>query len=275
MDGYCARKDFQFFYRGDKICTQTQSKIFRDGTFQIENVLFKHWQENCCAKKLGVCDCKHKGSLLCLAYMQHYSKFGTRLLDFSRDPYVALRFACGKEGDNCRKKVTIYATKSFKLGDKSQEVEERMMELVNGDCERYSQNKYMAEDYFIEVDKTFPRIERQDGLFLFMGNRARLDDQRSTYSYKVTHELSPWIGRGNAKKYEGYVGVLNISPCAVAQIRDELDNWQDENGIRKYNIDYLMGNKSKTEEHCEKCPIAKTELKCGIKDAQNEKDKRL
>lgn len=236
---------FKYFYRGDKFCTPVQSKVFRYGNLKNENTMFQKWQDQCYAREIGVCNCEHKGSLHCLAYMQHYKECGTRLLDFTRDPLVALRFACGKEGEDCRKKVTIYVTESIKI-DEELEIEESLMKLVCSDYEISCKdmNEHMGKDYFIEVDETFPRIKHQKGLFLFMGNRKDTLETDSNYDYKVKHELS-YNGRG--KEYKGYVGVLNISPCAVKRIREELDS------LKKYQMDYLMNEQQKAE--CEECIV--------------------
>lgn len=237
--------EFKYFYRGDKFCTPVQSKVFRYGNLKNENIMFQKWQEQCYAKEIKVCNCKHKGSLCCLAYMQHYNECGTRLLDFTRDPLVALRFACGKEGEDCRKKVTIYVTESIKIDEKPG-IGKSLMKLVCSDYEMNcgDKNEHIGKDYFIEVDKTFPRIEQQDGLFLFMGNRKDTVETDPEYKHKVEHELS-YNGRG--KEYKGYVGVLNISPSAVKGIREELES--DE----KYKMDYLMSEQQETESEREEC----------------------
>lgn len=240
--------EFKYFYRGDKFCTPVQSKLFRYGNMKYENIMFQRWQEQCYARKIGVCNCKHKRSLSCLAYMQHYDDCGTRLLDFTRKPLVALRFACGKEGEDCRKKVTIYVTESIKIDEKPEipEIEESLIELVCSDYEIScgDKNEHIGKDHFIEVDADFPRIKQQDGLFLFMGNRKDTFETNPKYKHKVKHELS-YNGRG--EEYKGYVGVLNISPSAVKGIREELES--DE----KYKMDYLMSEQQETESEREEC----------------------
>lgn len=237
--------EFKYFYRGDKFCTPVQSKVFRYGNLKNENTMFQRWQDQCYASEIGVCNCEHKGLLHCLAYMQHYDECGTRLLDFTRDPLVALRFACGKEGEDCRKKVTIYVTESIKI-DKKTEIEESLMKLVCSDYEIScgDRNEHMSKDYFIEVDADFPRIKQQDGLFLFMGNREDTFETNPKHNHKVKHELS-YNGRG--KEYKGYVGVLNISPSAVKEIRKELES------KKNYKMDYLMSEQQETESEREEC----------------------
>jgi len=97
--------------------------------------------------------------------------------------------------------------------------------------------KVLAHDYFIEALQDFPRIQRQKGIFLFMGNLTNTQMLSREIigkccDHKVKHELSPTVGRG--EEYEGYVGVLRISQNSISQIRDELE--QSAN----YNINYLM-----------------------------------
>ena len=242
---------FKCFYRGDKFCTPTQSKIFRDDIFEIEDSLFRLWQDNCCAKKLGICQCKPQdmGSLLCLAYMQHYCDIGTRLLDFSKDPKIALRFACGDKEKNCsgcRKKVTIYVVESIGV-EEHPEIENSFIKLVtSGNANRFL-DEYNKKDYFIEMNQNFPRIERQNGLFLFMGNRSSDNNERQNHSTKIKHELSQSDGRGSS--YKGYVGVLNIAASAIDEIRTELDK------INEYNIKYLMEGQLEDKGKCAECPI--------------------
>ncbi|MPN14815.1 hypothetical protein SDC9_162144 [bioreactor metagenome] len=171
--------------------------------------------------------------------MQHYLG-NTRLLDFTKDPKVALRFACGSEGDNCRKKVTLYNTSYIKSDDLEQkEVLDTFISLIESDKKipklYGSQLKYLKKDYFVEVPLDFPRIKRQDGLFLLMGNFTTADlinREPKDHKEKVKHELSPTVGRGD--EYEGYVGVLSVSPHSVAQIRNELEQ------TVSYQMDYLM-----------------------------------
>lgn len=42
------------------------------------------------------------------------------------------------------------------------------------------------------------------------------------------------LNNGRGKEYKGYVGVLNISPSAVKEIRKELES------KKNYKMDYLM-----------------------------------
>jgi len=183
--------------------------------------------------------------IISIAYMQHYAG-NTRLLDFTEDPTVALRFACGKAEISpyeCPRKVTIYNTKCIEYHEpQAKRTLQAFMELISSDNQEEikriieKNGEVLKKDYFVEMPKTFPRIEKQNGLFLLMGNfttgeliSGKQDFNRTN---KVKHELSPTIGRGC--QYEGFVGVLRISPCAVAKIRDELEH------TTCYRMDYLM-----------------------------------
>ena len=41
---------YKYFYRGDKYCVPTQSKLFRNNQLESENKMFEEWQNHCCAK---------------------------------------------------------------------------------------------------------------------------------------------------------------------------------------------------------------------------------
>ena len=235
--------NFYFFYRGDRECMPTQSNLFRRKLLLEEKQLFAKWRNECTAKKAGKCAGDYCGKLMCLAQMQHYEA-NTRLLDFTTDPLVALRFACGRDGENCRKKVTIYCTGQIDLTQSCQqnnEIEAAMMQLVTSDIPPADMGAILSQDIFIKVHQSFGRIARQKGLFLFMGNHYH-GDYNSKYikDKKIAHELSSTEGRG--KLYPGYVGVLNIAASAVEKIRDELEK------VEAYQMDYLMDKKTEEEE---------------------------
>lgn len=96
------QKKMKPYYRGDRHCARVQSNLFRKGYLSQESLNFAKWKE-ANEKKLSDDDFEN------LMRMQHESN-DTRLLDFTTDPLVALRFACGYPGENCRKKVTVFAT---------------------------------------------------------------------------------------------------------------------------------------------------------------------
>lgn len=232
--------DWRFFYRGDRYCAKVQSNFFRYGNIDDEAENFRKWLER---RKDCVTNCYETEALFeQLALMQHYQS-NTRLLDFSEDPKVALRFACGKTGDDCRKKVTIYNTDYISLKDpKRDSILSSFLELVKhkegkADPNFFEKNReVLSKDYFVEMESDFPRIKRQKSLFLLMGNFPTVfwDGNDCPYDNekKVKHELSPTIGRG--ENYEGYVGVLSISPDCVSSIRKELEQ------TTCYRMDYLM-----------------------------------
>lgn len=242
-------KDWKTFYRGDRYCTQTQSKLFRYGELADEADIFKNWKET----NRTICE-KYPDEFMQLAYMQH-EKGNTRLLDFTEDPLVALRFACGDEDEKekCRKKVTIYMTTCIDYDPQNPKPEEAeviksYMRLVKSGLDlNYIENDKEAwmHDTFVRVPKCFPRIRQQAGLFLIMGNFTTselIEGKPQTHPEKKIHELSPTIGRG--ENYVGYVGVLGIKADKVDDIRGELED--DE----RYQIEYLMAKSEPETETC-------------------------
>lgn len=222
--------NLEIYYRGDKYDTPTQCNLFRKHLIKQEDINFSKWVNNCSAK--NICNCKNCESLMCLAYMQHY-KGNTRLLDFTSDPLVALRFACGKDGENCKKKVTFYSTEVIDLTQNSNpSFADKLMDLVKSNYDSPPKCNALCNDYFIKVDQSFPRIQSQKGLFLFMGNKDSIYSTHKQYPTKVEHELSNKFGRG--KNVKGQFGVITIHPKAVEKIRNELEN------IEEYKMDYLM-----------------------------------
>ena len=245
FESHCNRS-FQAFYRGDRFCTPTQSKLFRNDLLCSENIEFEKYS-------LATRD-SFQSDFEKLAYMQHYQG-QTRLLDFSKDPFVALRFACGTEDDNCRKKVTFYHTNYIDDPTSSEEIRV-LMQLVKSpvifsiaeikkqlQTQGYDINdkiivEILSKDYFVDANIDDLRMERQEGVFLFMGNidnyqfNSRQQGRNRKCESKVIHELSPTFGRG--KIYPGYVGVFNIAAEAVPRIRKELENTEE------YNMKWLM-----------------------------------
>lgn len=86
-------KKLNAYFRGDKQNSNVQCKLFRCGKLSDEAKLFDEWKN----------DWQESGEKLSndefenLIRMQHEEKTFTRLLDFSTDPKVALRFACGRK----------------------------------------------------------------------------------------------------------------------------------------------------------------------------------
>lgn len=244
---------YQFFYRGDVYCTKVQSNLFKNGCLPKES---KNFTDYCKFNESKLLDADINTDFLKLAYMQHYGE-STRLLDFTTDPLIALRFACGPKGkNNCPKKITIYAVKpDLTLGNVENTMLKILMEFVKSDSygidfsviaknagvPESKVQEILLKDYFISppTNPPFERINHQKGSFLFMGNRtdAQLLTEEISGSNinidKVPHQLSPTFGRG--MQYDGYVGVLTIAKESIPIIRNTLDC------CPSYNINYLMG----------------------------------
>ena len=227
---------FHFYYRGDEFTSKTQCNLFRRGTIANEAQYFANWKK----EHPEICE-QYCDEFTQLAYMQHYQNDPkTRLLDFTENPLIALRFACGRENDNSRRKVTIYNTDCIEVNNENRTgILQRYLRLVkSNEPLDDADDEYWAKDIFVKMEKNFPRIAKQEGLFLLMGNFTTEDllnpiSDPPKYREKVCHELSATIGRGAL--YKGYVGVLSISAAHVHQIRNELEK------TLEYSIKYLMG----------------------------------
>lgn len=226
------QENWGMFFRGDKFYTHVQSSFFRNGNISDESKIFKKW------KQLNSEICKeHPNEFEQLSYMQHYCG-NTRLLDFTTDELVALRFACGRQDENCRKKITIYITDCLGLDSPERDsVLNSYLKLINDVPPTEFDEAQWKRDVFVRINPTFHRIEKQCGLFLLMGNFTTEElvscVEPKVHNEKVMHELSPSIGRGNA--YPGYTCVLGIAAKSVEGIRKELEQ------TKLYNMDFLMG----------------------------------
>lgn len=232
---------FHFFYRGDCFCAKTQSNLFRYGNLNNEAASFEMWKK----EHWEICK-KYPNEFEQLAYMQHHQG-NTRLLDFTEDPLVALRFACGRIGENCRKKVTIYNTDLVQYNGRDEDERiQSYLRLIKSRSLKEQYEKTWNKDLFVKMGENFPRIKRQKGLFLLMGNFTTAElmgenikeegdggDDKG-HKRKVKHELSATKGRGD--NYDGYVGILGIAADCVGRIRDELEQ------ETSYRMDYLMAN---------------------------------
>lgn len=224
------------FYRGDKQTAALCPKLFLDKScFKVENITFIDRYESRNDKT------KNEFHFLCNS--QHQGRC-TRLLDFSTDPLVALRFACGND-DNCNKRITIFYTNSIKRDEKDFEDEDinALMKLVMSvDLKNFTEDekRRVSKDYFIDCPtflQDIKRCKRQKGAFLFPGN---LENINKAYcgDKKVIHKLSEKYGRGN--EYPGYIVNIPIKKEYVRNIRDELENIPK---YSEYQIDYLMCKK--------------------------------
>ncbi len=244
---YYPESNFLCFFRGDEFGTKTQSKFFREKDISEEVYIFK---EGINSKKYEQFNISACSEIEQLAIMQHYGGC-TRLLDFSEDPLVALRFACGKSGvnDNKKKKITLYFTNYIKLEPNMSPTDKKvitaLMQMVTSQNLDYIQDddeetkRILMQDYFIKIESCSKRLKRQKGLFLFMGNltdQQLIEPDGKFIKEKVKHQLSPNLGRGG--KYPGFVGVLTISENSVVQIRQELEQ------TPCYRMDYLMAEGS-------------------------------
>ncbi len=227
-------KGLNAYYRGDKAEDNVQCGLFRKDILSEEAALFENWKLK---NKDLLCEDEFEN----LVRMQHEGH-PTRLLDFTTDPLVALRFACGNEGQNSEKKITVFATTDYickNKNGKDKSIINVFMELVkSANTLSHISEKCRSiyqKDYFVETSRNFERIKHQKGLFLFMGNltdKELLNDLFQDHSEKVIHKLSETCGRG--AQYQGYIGVLHISPGCIEAIRNKLEQ------THCYRISYLM-----------------------------------
>lgn len=227
-------KGLRAYYRGDRVEDPVQCHLFSRNKLSEEAKLFEDWKSS---NRALLCEDEFEN----LVRMQHEGGT-TRLLDFTTDSLVALRFACGRKQQNCEKKITVFATtdhicKTRTSKDKS--IINAFMELVKSDHTLLhigeTCKSICTRDYFVETSRNFERIQRQKGLFLFMGNltdNELLSGSFQEHSEKVKHALNESCGRG--KQYQGYIGVLHISSDCIEDIRNKLEQ------TCCYNIDYLM-----------------------------------
>ena len=248
LEDYCKRIDkigwflsasgvegLKAYYRGDRAEDNVQCSLFRKNRLSEEAALFENWKKT--EDKDLLCEDEFEN----LVRMQHEGH-PTRLLDFTTDPLVALRFACGTEEQNFAKKVTVFATTDHVCKNKNETdklIINAYMELVkSANSLSHVSEEYQTiyrKDYFVETSRNFERIKRQKGLFLFMGNltdEELLSGLSHEHSEKVSHKLNETRGRGN--QYRGYIGVLHISPYYIEDIRNKLEQTDH------YRISYLM-----------------------------------
>lgn len=227
-------KGLKAYYRGDKAEDTVQCGLFRKNMLSEEAALFEDWKLK---NKDLLCEDEFEN----LIRMQHEGHL-TRLLDFTTDPLVALRFACGREGQNFEKKITVFATTDYVCKNKNgndKSIINAFMKLVkSANTLSHISEEYQSiyqKDYFVETSRDFERIKHQKGLFLFMGNltdKELLSSLFQAHSEKVTHKLSETCGRG--EQYQGYIGVLHISPGCIEAIRNKLEQ------THCYRISYLI-----------------------------------
>lgn len=143
------------FYRGDIMDSELKPKIFNTNRLEFEAKNFKIQYKQ--RKK----ECESELHFLCRS--QHeYEKTYTRLLDFSKNALVALRFACGREDENEDKKVTIFFTNVIREKD-FEEDSKVFMKLVKSDNLKDftpKEKEHISKDHFIYLPEMLDDIER-------------------------------------------------------------------------------------------------------------------
>lgn len=223
-------KTADFFYRGDKIGIPLQPKLFFNvACLKAEGRKFREKYE-----MNQIVNGESELHFLCR--LQHCGDC-TRLLDFSTDPLVALRFACGRNGENGDKRVTMIYTDhkiEREIGDENVKTLMKMIRSDNLKNFTSEEKRQLCRDYFIVLPDFLDDIERcrrQSGAFLFPGN-FKFSNPHTYPDDKVTHKLSEKIGRGN--EYRGFIVNIEIKSEFVEKIRNELE------GTKYYSINYLM-----------------------------------
>lgn len=220
-----------FFYRGDSNQAPLCPKIFLNKScLSSEGSRFR--------EKFELNKNTNETELHFLCRLQHECDC-TRLLDFSTEPSVALRFACGRDNENYDKRVTMIYTDHIKENNHDYLDDEvaTLLKMVKSDdlCNFDEKEKrQLSKDYFIvltDLLNDIERCKRQKGAFLFPGNFSNINTP-VCYDEKVAHRLSRSIGRG--KDYIGYIVNIPIDKKYVKQLRNELDKTKD------YSIKHLM-----------------------------------
>lgn len=223
--------NMRFFYRGDSKHAPLCPKIFLDKScLSTEGSRFR--------EKFKLNKNAEETELHFLCRLQHEFDC-TRLLDFSTDSLVALRFACGRDSENYEKRVTMIYTDHIKENNYDYLDDEvaTLLKMVKSDnlCNFDEKEKrQLSKDYFIvltDLLNDIERCKRQKGAFLFPGNFRSINTP-VCYEKKVAHRLSRSIGRG--KDYIGYIVNIPIDQNYVGQLRKELDE------TKKYSIKYLL-----------------------------------
>lgn len=223
--------NMRFFYRGDSNDAPLCPKIFRNNScLSSEGSRFR--------KKFKLNKNVNENELHFLCRLQHEYDC-TRLLDFSTDPLVALRFACGHDNENYDKRITMIYTDHIKENNQEYLDDEvaTLLKMVKSDelCDFDEKEKrQLSKDYFIVLTNLLHDVERckrQKGAFLFPGNFSNINTP-VCYEKKVAHRLSRSIGRG--KDYIGYIVNIPIDKKYVEQLRNELDKTEN------YSIKHLL-----------------------------------
>ena len=184
-----------------------------------------------------------------MAKVQHYGG-KTRLLDFTEDVEIAAFFACngelGKDGIIycCYADYYDFTTYNKANNDiknillnyccKPKEMEADLNKL--GEDKKYfnkSKNEIrelISQDHFILLPKSNERIKRQKGLFLWMGDTSRLEDNDSEKALlpkgKANHlrRTAEDFSEPYKSRYNGIISTLNIPNNRKKEILEELKN---------------------------------------------------
>lgn len=200
-----------------------------------------------------------------LAFLQHYG-VKTRLLDFTRCPYIALYFACQATASSCPRenaRVLIFNIEMKKSDD--QIVRDIVQEAFTSFKMRSHASPNLKTVLFVDgiinsststhAQQYNERCDRQQGVFLLVG----LENE--------SFSLSPKSGRG--KEYEGHFKQITILGEGKKKILSELRQMgideaslfpELEYQLKELNSSILsQGKKQRTsktlDQFCKTCPI--------------------
>ena len=217
-------ENWRTFYRGEaKKYNDVNASIFRD------DFLFNHE-----GKYLNFLRGNDEVSLNALGKIQHYGGC-TRLLDFSKDLNVALYMACCAH--DCEDGY-IYCYNTNFIDNESDPICDIIKDYtfyngsdLSGFLSKLADNygktvsdivEILKKDYFLDFDVLKDgnlRIQRQSGLFLWMGDTNL---KSSNANKEKAMSLSDEDGRGST--YPGVVVIVKIAHELKEKIRDRLEN---------------------------------------------------
>lgn len=233
------KSSWKTYYRGEATEFETVANIFRHNEEIQESQLIENWlRENTDNDK----------SLTTIGKMQHYGEH-TRLLDFSTDINVALYFAC-KDEKKIDKQGFVYCYHTNCISDEKDENcqiltdfcffdtlgDIPLHEFIKKESQKYKKSidsiiTLLKRDHFLNYDllkEGNERINRQNGLFLWMGDTFLTE--KSEFKGK-TEKLTSTSGRG--KDYPGIVLTVIIK----SEMKKFIMKFLNE---KDYNEEYLM-----------------------------------